>query len=112
MTEESRKIEHYDGKEVADSLGRKITFRKPTIMDKYYLNRALGADSDIGTCLGMMAPLLYVGKIDGVIFVTPKTYQECTVGLNRLGEEGVQAVYANVFESIATEKEEIASIKK
>lgn len=82
-------------------------------MDKYELNRALGEDANIPACVGMMAPLLYVAKIDGAIFVTPKNYIECKAGLNRLKEEGVVAVHENIFNATAvSDKEHIESLKK
>lgn len=103
----------YDGKVITDSLGRKLTLRKPSMMDKYYLRRALGTDSSNMGCMAMMTPILYVAKIDDAVLPTPHTFQECSVNLTRLGDEGCNAAAETIFESMEeNEKEEIESIKK
>ena len=101
-----------DGREITDSSGRKIVLRKPNALDKYYLAKAMGDDAKNEICLRMMFPLIYIAKIDGLVFETPKTYGECLAGLKRLEEEGSVAVSTALEEEFLSEEDEKESIKK
>lgn len=102
----------YDGKEITDKLGRKIVLRKPTIMDRYQLIKAIGKDSDIDSLQHMMMSTIFVAKIDGALFKTPKTLFEAEFALNKLEMEGVSAVLMALAEHELTEEDRVESVKK
>lgn len=108
---------NYDGKVVVDSLGRSITLRKPNTMNRYNLMRLLGKDSQVEACVNMMIPLLYVAKIedkDGKcnVFSNPTSYQECCFNLEKLGDEGQEAVISELIDSKISEEEAVEATKK
>ena len=102
-----------DGKRIKDELGREIVLRKPDIMDRFHLMKALGADSSNQAIVGMMIPTIYVAAIDSVPFPTAHTYIEAQGNLKRLGDEGSLVVSEEInkyFES--REEESKNTIKK
>ncbi len=105
---------HYDGKEIKDSLGRTLKLRKPDILDFYDLMSAIGDDSKNLVCMTMASRCLYVAMIDGQLLQSPKSLAEFRMNLKRIDEEGLDAVseqMALAGESV-TEAEETAKIKK
>lgn len=112
--EKSANSTGYENRVVTDSLGRKIALKKPKRTDKYYLCSALGSeDSKNQACLSMMVPLLFVKSIDGVILTRPVNYIECIAALERLGDEGADAIDEVLREEFKMDQEEaIDSIKK
>lgn len=104
----------YDGKEITDSLGRKIILKKPDILDKYDLMSALGSDSQVGYCLSQANLVLYAALLDGQVLESPKTKSEFRFRLKTLGDEGLSAILdfiVSVEENIS-EKDVNDSIKK
>jgi len=97
----------YDGKVVKDSLGRSITLRKPNIMDRYYLNKAMKQDAEIPACVNMMFAILFVAKIDDRVFESPRSYEECMELLQYLKDEGLLVVHENIASEIAEEPENV-----
>lgn len=116
MTEIAQKLNSkpgFDGKEVVDSLGRKIVLRKPDIMDRFYLMRAMGKDASNQMLVIMMYPTIYVAAIDGAPFPTPRTSVECEAALKRLGDEGSDAVNKEINKDFDDHEEEAKeTIKK
>lgn len=113
ITEKFSTSPSFDGKTVKDELGREIVLRKADIMDRFYLMRAMGADSSNSALVVMMLPTIYVAAIDGAPFPTPRTQFEAEAALKRLGDEGSLVVgteVAKYFED--REKDAKESIKK
>lgn len=103
----------FDGKEVKDKLGRSIILRKPDIMDRFFLLRAMGADASNSSLVGMMMPTIYVAAIDGAPFPTPRTALECEAALKRMNDEGWESVTKEInryFSEI--ENEALDTVKK
>jgi hypothetical protein len=99
----------YDGKAITDSLKRTIILRKPTIMDRYNLNKCMKQDADILSCMNMMSAIIYVAKVNERVYESPRSYEECLALLQNLGEEGIEAVYSELLIEV---KEEPENIKK
>jgi len=104
----------FDGKEIVDSLGRKLTLKKPDILDLYDLMSAIADDSKSQFCQGMAMNTLYIALIDGQPIEPPKSYREFRAVLKRIGEEGLSAIM-KFMEELANEnpeKEQIEKVKK
>ena len=103
-----------DGKEVVDSLGRKIVLRKPDILDTYDLFSAIGEDTKNPACLMMAMKCLYVATIDGHVVECPKSYAQFRATLKRVGDEGISTIDDALMSlmDIKTEKEAIEKVKK
>lgn len=84
---------------VVDGMGRKIHLRKPGVLAQYRLVEMLGdhaASND--RYMGMVAPLMYISQIDDDDAITITTKTELEALIQRLGEEGLDAVMAKVKE--------------
>lgn len=102
-----------DGKVITDESGKQYVLRKPDILEKYNFVKAMGDDASNPILMGMLLPMMFIAKIDGMVFQTPRLYSDCMAGLKRIGEDGLLAVRAAVEESAATNlQEEKDSIKK
>jgi|SRR6266853_1307026 len=102
-----------DGKVVVDKKGREFVLRKPTLLDQYDFLKALGEDSNNATLTNIMFPLMFIAKMEGAVFETPRFYSECRAALKRVGEEGVVAITEAVTAlSAVSDKEAKAEIKK
>lgn len=99
----------YDGKVITDSLKRTIVLRKPTIMDRYNLNKCLKQDAEVVSCMNMMSAIIYVAKVDERVYESPRSYEECLGLLQNLKEEGIEAVYSELLKEVTEESD---SIKK
>lgn len=108
--------DNFDGMEVIDETGRIFSLRTPDILDEYDLMSALGEDAANDSCRGMASAMLFVGKIDGLIFESPKSYAEIRAGIKRIGRYGFKALTDFIQEknkSSSTNKEEVINkIKK
>lgn len=104
----------FDGQEITDSAGRKIRLKKPNVLDKYDLFSALGDDSKNMMCLTYALPILHIATIDGMVIEAPKSYAQFRATLQRVGDDGIDAVskfMASVDES-NSDKEIIEKVKK
>jgi len=76
--------ESYNGKEVIDSRGRKITLKNPTMLDLYNFNKACTVNGKADEDLKAMASsLCYIDKIDGNPFTSPVQSLEVIASLNK-----------------------------
>lgn len=82
----------YDGKEITDSMGRKLKLKNPDILDMYDLMSALGEDSANQACLQMAMKTLFIGAIDNSPVQSPKSYAEVRASIKRIGTEGFSAL--------------------
>jgi hypothetical protein len=98
-----------------DSLGRVITLRKPGMLAQYRFVEMLGKSADSESYMGMTMPLRFVSAIDDDDKIPCGTKRELEALIQRLGEEGVEAVMRGVgkhFQSTATAEEDKTEIKK
>lgn len=87
--------------EITDSLGRKITVTKPAPLARFRFIEALGKSADIETYVQMMSPLLFVTAIDGDSNIAKSTKLHLEALVNRLGDEGIEAVIKGINENFA-----------
>lgn len=86
--------------EIKDVKGRQITLKKPGVLAQFRLVEVLGgATASNQAYMGMVFPLIYVSAIDGDVVHLPKSKLEVEALIQRLDEEGVQAVHTAVQES-------------
>lgn len=97
---------------VTDELGRKISIRKPPMLTQYRVIEMLGTNSEMYASMCM--PLAYITGIDDDNTVGFTTKREMEALIQRLGDEGVQAVMAGVGEHFPsrTPEETKAELKK
>jgi hypothetical protein len=100
--------------QVVDSRGRKITLKKPNVLAQYDLIEALGETAKNDVYVAMALPLIYVTHIDGDPDNVPTTKLQVRALIQRLGEDGVNAVMAGVQEHFggANVEGDKAAIKK
>ncbi len=80
--------------EISDSIGRQIVLRKPAVLAQFRIVEAVGAESAANTTyMSMVMPLIYVASIDGEPVVLPKKKSEIEALIQRLSDEGLDAVY-------------------
>lgn len=104
-----------DGKEVVDSLGRKLVLRKPDVLDMYDIFSAIGAeDSKNPACMMIATKVLHIATIDGQVCSSPKSQKEFRAALRRIGESGIMAVDKALeeIEEVLTRQETIEKAKK
>lgn len=104
----------YDGKEIVDSLGRKLRLRKPNILDKYDLMSALG-DEKSPHCLMYAFATIQIVSIDGMVIQSPKSSREVRATLQLIRDEGVEALndyLGTLAENTLDEKGQIEKVKK
>lgn len=77
---------------VTDSKGRVITLRKPSVLAQYNIIKMLGDTATNQTYVGMIMPLIFVVKVDGDDVPMPRTQRELDALIQRLDEEGIEAV--------------------
>lgn len=79
--------------EVIDTVGHKITIRKLTALDRMRLFEMLGASlSDNLSYMGYAMSASCVTKLDEEAILFPTTKRSIEVMVQRLGEEGLDAV--------------------
>src|ERR1700754_809486 len=84
--------------EITDGLGRRIVLRKSGPLAQFKLVEALGDTASNGTYLSMCNPLLFISTIDGDA-VSMRTKREIETLIDRLGDEGCEAVMNGVLEN-------------
>lgn len=77
---------------VVDSRARRITLKKPGVLQQFKLVEALGEVAENRVYMRMALPLLYVTDIDGEGVVTLMRKSEVEALIQRLGDEGLEAV--------------------
>lgn len=79
---------------VKDSLGRSIEIRKPPQLSEYQLLKVIGDEND--KYIQAVMPLIWVVSIDGVSVIQPRTPREVDALIQRLDEEGINAVIEKI----------------
>lgn len=78
---------------VTDSRGRKISVKRPGVLGQYHLVKMLGPELAKNTVyLNMAMPVLWVEAIDGEPLFRPNSELELEAALQRLDDEGLEAV--------------------
>lgn len=93
---------------VTDNRGRTLTIRKPSLLSQFKLVELLGATAENRTYLNMVLPVLYVSKIDGEALRFPASRLELEVLIQRIDEDGLEAVHLALAEQMAEEAEDKA----
>jgi hypothetical protein len=88
---------------VTDARGREITLRKPPVLAQFRFVEALGKSAENQSYLAMTMPLIFIGAIDGVAVPTPNTKGEVEALIQRLDEEGLEALMTGVQEHFAVD---------
>jgi hypothetical protein len=89
------KSEHKETVEnvVTDSRGRLIKLRKPSVLAQFKLVSLVGGEQAKNEVyMQMVMPVIYVTEIDGVAVFPPQTQAELNKIIERLDEDGLQAV--------------------
>lgn len=99
---------------VEDAKGRVITLKKPGILAQYRLIEALGDTAKNETYVAMCIPLLYVTSVDGEPEMTLSSKLLVEAIIQRLGDEGIEAIMKGVRDHFSTIDPEAdkAAIKK
>jgi hypothetical protein len=101
--------------ETTDKKGRVLKLRKPGMLAQYRMVGMLGKAADSETYLNMCMPLLYLYAIDGDDSITINSVLQMEGLIQRLGEEGVNAIMVEVqkrFKDAMTSEAEKEAIKK
>ena len=77
---------------VVDRLGRTIECRRPTALDRFRLFRAIGPMATNQHYLGLAMLAVCTTSIDGVPMPFPTTEAALDAAIQRLGDEGTDAV--------------------
>lgn len=98
--------------EVTDALGRVLTLRKPNVLAQYQLVKMLGADvASNQVYLSMVMPLLYLQKIEGDA-ANFSNQRELEALIQRLDEEGLQALASGIQEHFQSQPVDRDTLKK
>lgn len=83
---------------VTDSRGRVITLKKPGPLAQYRLVEAIGDSAKNEVYMGMILPMIFISKIDGDPVLLPNTKAQVEALIQRLDDEGIDAVMRGVQE--------------
>ena len=83
---------------VTDAQGRTIKLKKPAVLAQYRLVEALGASASNSAYMNMVLPLIYVVAIDEDVVYPAMKKSEVEALIQRLDEDGIQAVMEGVQE--------------
>jgi hypothetical protein len=99
--------------EVIDARGRIITLRKPGVLAQFRLIEALGDTAQNQVYMGLVLPLIFVSDIDGEAVVLPTRKSEVEALIQRLDEDGIEAVQQGVVEHFkaSTPEQDKAAVK-
>jgi hypothetical protein len=92
---------------VTDETGRTITLRTPKPLQRLRFAAAMGEDSSNRLWYSMVAPLMYIGAIDGEVVNVPTTKREIEALFQRLDDHGLEAASEGVSELLGLVKTEV-----
>ncbi|MCK4121069.1 hypothetical protein HFK83_01545 [Ralstonia pseudosolanacearum] len=103
-----------EGLTVTDARGRSLTLKRPNLLAQFRLVEAIGNSATNAAYMNMIRPLLFVTSIDGDFVPPPQAKMHVEALIQRLGEEGYEAVAAALLAEMGTttEEEEVAALKK
>lgn len=88
--------------QTTDARGRVITLRKPAVLTQFRLVEALGDTAKNETYVAMVMPIIFVSEIDGDTVLLPAKKSEIEALIQRLDEDGLNAVMTAVKEHFGT----------
>lgn len=91
--------------EVTDSLGRKIKIKTPGPADTLNLLEAAGENAGNPQWVRMAMMIFAVRQIDELPFPATTDKRQILARADRLGNEGIEAVYAKMFPPAESEPE-------
>lgn len=91
---------------VTDTLGRFIECRHPTALDRFRLFRAIGPMGANPQYLGMAMLAVCATAIDGVPLPFPTSETTLDAAINRLGNEGMDAIAPALSHPVAAHKDQ------
>lgn len=74
-----------------------VTLKKPGILSQYRIVEVVGESAKNSVYMGMIMPLLWVTEIDGLPQPAPTTKRELEALIQRLGEDGVDAIMSHIM---------------
>lgn len=81
---------------VSDSRGRVIVLKKPGVLAQYRIVEVIGDSAKNEVYMGMVLPLIYVASIDGDPVFQPGKKSELEALIQRLDDDGINAVMVGV----------------
>jgi hypothetical protein len=95
---------------VTDKLGRRITLTRPPMLAQFRLIEVIGKEdpalASVPTYMQVVLPLIYVSAIDGDPVFFPARKVELDALIQRLDEDGVDAVVKGVIEHFGNARPE------
>ena len=91
---------------VIDSTGRTIKLKKPSVLAQYRLIEVLADSAKNEVYMAMVLPLIYITSIDDEAVYQPISKREVEALIQKLDEEGIQAVMEGVQEHFGTQDAE------
>jgi len=82
---------------VTDAKGRAITLKKPGVLSQFRLIEALGDTAKNSVYTSMVLPIIFVTDIDGDPIPQPQSKREIEALIQRLDDEGIEAVSNGVM---------------
>lgn len=95
---------------VTDKRGRVIKLKKPGVLAQFRLIEALGDTAKNTVYMGMVLPLIFVTAIDDDPVYLPASKREVEALIQRLDEDGIDAVLQGVQANFGSEDPE--AVKK
>jgi hypothetical protein len=92
---------------VEDNTGRSIGLRLPKPLQRLRFIDAMGESSSNSLWAGTVAPLMYVGSIDGEAVNVPVTKREIEALYQRLDEHGLDAATEGIQQLLGISKVEV-----
>lgn len=84
---------------ITDARGRSIKLVRPGPLAQFKLVKLVGGETALNQVyMGMVMPLIFVQLIDGDVAPMPQTERELEALIERLGEDGIEAVMKGVVE--------------
>ena len=90
---------------VTDATGRVIVLRRPDVLAEFQIVEVLGDSAQNAAYMGMIMPLLWISSIDGSQVTVPNTKMEVNALIQRLGHDGIGAVFQGVQDQILSKAE-------
>lgn len=100
---------------ISDAKGRAITLSRPGVLAQFRLIESVGPETAKNEVyMGMVLPLIFVTDIDGEPVFQPANKLQLEALIQRLGDDGVEAVHKGVTEHFGARDPEAdkAALKK
>jgi hypothetical protein len=78
-----------------------VSLQKPGVLSHYRIVEVVGESAKNQVYMSMVMPLLWITEIDGAPQMAPTTKRELEALIQRLGDDGVNAIMAHVYKDSA-----------